>query len=435
MDNRTSPSCADELSWQRLADGEVDADAAELMWHHLSVCDACRSCMAVVQANRRLVSELLGSEDDDPEAGAGAVTRVAEQLRGRTAAQQQPAADSASVPATVVKPAWTLAWWRRRSDTRSTWPRAAVATAALAAMALLVLWLPSAEVTATPDFVLSKAQVSARAWMYQPGKVLRWVIESEIKGHPSMPDGKYRSLWWRSNVEGKRAEILRNYDENNRLSYGRWLKADGRDVYFSSRGVAGKPNLLTIQPSDASLAAVLPSLPVVQQEPVRRYLRESASTPDFRSPLMADRLGEWLVDAAEGRKRNRTIERLTTPEWGTVYYVRGDWRREDNTPWRFGPGVTRFVDEQYIGLTDFRIYRRKTTRYNDRGEAAHVGDARYHGFSETTLAEFRSEDLDFDGPAPAGWTVVRQTPEELAALIARPLKAPATQTPGTKNKQ
>ena len=141
---------------------------------------------------------------------------------------------------------------------------------------------------------------------------------------------------------------------------------------------------------------------------------------------MADRLGEWLVDAAEGRKRNQTLERLSTPEWGTVYYVRGDWRG-DGSPVGFGRNVARFVDEQYIGLTDFRIYRLKETRYNDRGEAIRVEDARYHGFSETTLAEFRAEDLDPDGPMPTEWTVVRLTPEQHAERIARFQKmGPAT---------
>ena len=411
MENKSSPSCADELTWQRLADGEIDPDHAELLWHHLSICEGCRACMASVQADRRFVGELLGTEDDDTDVG-DAVNRV--QLRLGENRAHGSIAGSPKTGATIITsahPRWT---WRVN---RGLWPRLAAA-AALAAVVSIVMWLPSSNVGASPDFVLSRAEVSARAWTYQPGKVLRWVTESEIKGHPSIPDGKYRSLWWRSNVEGNRGEILRNYDEQNRLSYGRWLKADGREVYFSSRGVEEKPNLLTIRPPDASLAALLPSLPAAQQEPVRQYLQQSASTPGYLSHEMADRFGEWLVEAAEGRKRNRTIERLSTPEWGTVYYVRGEWSQDDS-PGGFGRNVSKFVDEQYVGLEDFRIHRRKTTRYNERGEAVHVEDARYRGFGETTIAEFRAEDLDLDGPMPSGWTVVRLTPEQHAERIAR----------------
>ena len=428
MGHRTSPSCADELTWQRLADGEADPDRAELLWHHLSGCEACRACMAAVQSNRRVVSELLGKEDDDSDAGA--VVKRVQLLVQTESSLQPPIAGAETSEAVTPRRARALLAWP--TIPRTLWPRFAAA-ASLAALAVMLLWLPSAKVSATPDFVLSKARVSERAWTYQPGKVLRWVTEADIRGNPYMPDGRYRSLWWRSNVEEQTGEILRKYDDKGQLSMGRWTKADGRVGYFTVR----IPNRLSIEPSDAAFMAVLPSLSPVQQDAVRRHLRERS---DFSSALVQRQaMGDLLVDVAEGQKRNRTLERRTIPEWGTVYYLRGDWSRENTQPWRFEPRVARFVDEQYIGLTDFRPYRRKTTRYNERGEAIQVEDARYLDFGESTLAEFRAEDLDFDGVLPKEWTAQRRTPEQYAELIARQLgarraTADAPKTPATRNK-
>ena len=352
-------------------------------------------------------------------------------LRTDDRREQRPVASSEEGEA----PTWRArALWTWPTMPRALWPRFAAA-ASLAAVAVMVVWLPSANVSATPDFVLDRARVSERSWRYQPGKVRRWVTESDIRGNPLMPDGRYRTLWWQSNVEGQTGEILRRYDEKDRLVFGRWTKSDGRDAYFSD-GDKGSANRLTIHPSPAALGAVLPSLPVVQQDAVRRYLQER---PYFLSPQMQGQsFGDWLVDAAEGRKPNRTIERRTTPEWGTVYYLRSE-RRRDGSQSGFESWVARFVDEQYIGLSDFRPYRRRTTRYNERGDAVHVEDSRVREFSDSTLEEFRAEDLDFDGALPTGWTVVRQTPEQRAAEIARtrsarPATTDAPKPPASRNK-
>ena len=66
---------------------------------------------------------------------------------------------------------------------------------------------------------------------------------------PNLPDGRYRTLRWQSNVSGRTGSLLRKYNREGALVWARWDRPDGSEVVFDVRNADG----ILIYPTTAEM--------------------------------------------------------------------------------------------------------------------------------------------------------------------------------------
>jgi hypothetical protein len=344
--------CASVPDLQLLVDGELDGARLELVHHHVMACDACAALLRTLQGEKAVVRQALGAEDEaQVDLARDAVARVEAALGERR---------------------------RRRSWLRLGLPPAFAAAAAVIALAGgLAMWIVvDPRVDAAPGAILNEARVRENAWMFQPGKVLRWVVDSDLHGNPNLPDGEYRTLQWISNVPGAEASLLRKFNVGGDLVFAAWERPDGTEVVYQP----GRPDPLVVHPQVEVIRAELPRVPVAVRPAFERYLAGRANRDlSTRRTQFAER----FLDAVNARGP-AIIRQVGTPGGGEGYYIRTETDAD-------AAGV-RLITETYIDALTFRRYRLRTLRIRPDG-TRHTEDARWTAFAETTLADFQAHDL------------------------------------------
>lgn len=365
-------ACSDPLLLQRYFDGDLDPAQAELIASHLNDCDACRSDGRRVAEVRAFVQEQLGAEDEgEEEATARAVADIARHVLPVHTARQDVAR-----------------WWRR------TW----MATAALIVMALIVPLFFLSTLDASAAEILEEAAERGRMWMYQPNKVLAWQVDSVSSGIKGVPDGRWRTFFWRSNDSSNITEVSRQINPAGRVEFAYWLHADGSSIAYS-----GRTGVVEIAPSIADTRKELPSLP-----------------PDLQNALSAHLTMRGLNRSLDVNRR-RDIERVNgRTVWisgGSATFSRGIFGRlgevhhiqvvKDNPT----PRAARSVHEYDIDTETLRLLRLKTTIHYHDGQTG-VHDSRWVSFREISAAEFAAQRPD--DILDSGIPVIHLTARDLA---------------------
>lgn len=355
--NWGSGQCPDELTLQLYVEGETDAPAAELIFHHLAQCSACAARLGQMREVKRFCLEQLGEED----------LREAEFTRHvlQTVKAQLPS---------IFPPAPMQATQRFRL-----WQRFAVAAALVLIATIGAVWfLAEQRPGLSAKAVLEEAEMRERLWEFQPGKVLHWVIETDVINSEKLPDGHYRTLHWRSNVPGQAATLLRKYNAQNQLIFARWIKPDGAQiVYRQTKDEA----VGTIYPALATMRAALQDAPPEQRVELEKVFALAHDANDFTVQAEA-----FAKDARQALEQGRLqIVDLSTA--GRVFRI-----RRDNTVTAKDGQALRFEHEHYLSVETFRQARLFTRRSFADGRVA-TEDSRWTVFRESSPEEFAAQEL------------------------------------------
>jgi hypothetical protein len=256
--NNTPPiRCEDELTLQRLLDEELDADASELVFHHLKECARCAAIFHELKELKSLCHGHLGFEDESEAVYSTVVLkRVRDNLDTETAARAMrnasaPAAVSGDrrssesepdIPGTKLhepkrtenRPQFLKAWFR------SVWLRPATVTAVISLVligVLVFMLLPARPVSAAE--LLRKSISAEEAVAARMDQVLRRTVSLEerrlsepgaVATESLQPVTRRRIETWYSAAQ--RLAARRVFDEENRLVAGEWNKADGSRLLY-----------------------------------------------------------------------------------------------------------------------------------------------------------------------------------------------------------
>ncbi len=91
MNNLASGQCPDELTLQLYVEGEVEAPAAELIFHHLARCQTCAHRLGELREHKRFCLERLGEEDEREARATAQVLREVRETIGREVQPNVPA--------------------------------------------------------------------------------------------------------------------------------------------------------------------------------------------------------------------------------------------------------------------------------------------------------------------------------------------------------
>lgn len=355
--NLASEQCPDELELHLYLEGETEAPAAELIFHHLAHCQICAALLGKMRELRRFCIERLGEEELRE---TEFTQRVLQEVKTNLAA------------ATAPQP-------RRRAWPRlNFWNRFSLAAAVVLAVVGGAFWfLAERQPGLSAKAVLEESEMRERLWEYQSSKVLHWVIEQTITNSPTMPDGLYRTLHWRSNVTGQAASLLRKYNQQNQLIFARWDKADGTEVVFrqSKDGAVCK-----VYPSLAVMRATLQGLPAEQRALLEKRFGAGRDLNDFAAAAEATAKSSrqsW----DEGR-----LQIVNTPEDGQVFRIRLE------TPATTNNAQPEWVVERDMSVDTFRMLRLFTRQKLADGQFK-TEDARWTKFREASLEELAANDL------------------------------------------
>ena len=373
-DSPHTGACVEDADLHAALDGELSDAALELVHVHVAGCAECGRRLRAVRDEREQVATLLGQEDErEAEGVLASVARIEHAMAGAS--------------------------YRRSPVGRaSILKRIGLAMATAAGLILALTWQASdADLTAAPGRILDEAMVRENAWMYQPEKVLHWVMEAEISGSLRLADGRYKNRHWMSTVTGAQGELLRKTDASGRLIFAVWRRSDGSVVTYS----IDRSTPLQIEPSNAEIRAQLGSLSAEERQAAQLFLESRQQ--DSETSLQRSRHAKWFVDAANQRG-DVHVERKPTPEGADGYYL----RLEQGPGSQLDRGVVRLVMETYIEAEGFRRYRHRSQREFGDGRLW-IEDARWVKFAETDLADFEANSLtDLLASMPAAKVTVRQ---------------------------
>lgn len=340
--------CVDAESLELLADGELPPSKQYFVQAHLAICGRCRAALDALQEDRQWLRCALGTEDERHADDAESALRRVEAQLAHLSTRSRGA-------------------WRR-------WLR--LAAVLLLGAASILAWThgssPGSVVSAAPGVILDAAYLRGKAWIEQPGKVLHWQVDSTISGSPLLPDGKYRTLHWVSNVPGARGSILRKFDAQGQLVFATWTRDDGSDVAYRR----GAEYELVVHPPPRVIRAQAERLSPADRRKVERYLeRRVREAPE----IQRQRSAEWFVRIARAQA-DATLQQIRTEDGRDAYSIQEDVRPAP-------AGLKRLVIQTFIEADGYRRYRLRTTRERLDG-SDHLEDSRWSGFEETTLEAF-----------------------------------------------
>ena len=374
--------CVDDADLHAALDGELSDAVLELVHVHVAGCAACSARLRAVGDERQQISSLLGQEDENEgEAVLASVARIERAISH--APQRGPV--------------------RRGSILK----RLGLTMAAAAGLVLAFSWPGSdLDVTAAPGRILDEAMVRGNSWMFQPEKVLQWVVELDVTGSSNLADGRYRSNHWFSSVSGAKANLIKRWDATGRLVSVHWQRPDGSVVSYS----ASRSMRLQVEPSEAEIRASLETLSAEERRAANSVIEYRQQQVDVE--FHRGRLATQLVDAASSRGPIHG-EAITTPNGEEGYYIRQEFKSGP----LISPGMSRMVIETFIEAEGFRRYRLRTQREFADGRLW-IEDARWLKFVETNLAELEANTpTDLLASLPSTKVTVKQLAQSRMSVL------------------
>lgn len=291
-------------------------------------------------------------------------------------------------------------------------PAVALSFALLVVVLGVVRW--PAPLAASNEMVMKTAEAVERARRFEPGKVVHWTVETEVRDGKGEPR-RSRLLVWQDNRAPETATIARHHDEDGSLTSANWMRTDGSEVrYNAGEGIEIVPSLAALQEARAGLPADL--VAALDSIIARRQPRSSRE---------ANRLvfADWFVRYT-GIPARGNAEPIETEDCGRVYHVSIDRAYEPAIQ-----GVTRVLIDHYIRVEDYRRCRVHITRFLETGEVE-TQDSRWSDYRIVPASEFEANlpvELLSGGQPPRQLTPQEMAEAELermAALYGQAPRAP-----------
>jgi hypothetical protein len=323
-------------------DGELSLREAGRLRAHLEACWLCRSNAA------RMEAAIAGfMEFESLRANCGAPP-TPESFRARLAR------------ATSAAPS--------RQHWSGKWRVGLGAAGIVAAAATIVMLIPALSVVHA-DAILKESSVREHAWQHQAGKVLCWVDEEELQGNPRLANGRYRTLRWQSNIEGRTGSLIRKYDASGRLVWARWGRTDGSEAVFDPN----KSPTVVIYPSTAEMKdyAARNGHPEWLRSEIRST--ELESHPDLAQQEAIDRF-QRSVGLGQ-------VEQVRLPGFGLVYHIHSR------------PATLRMEIDYYISTETLHRVGLRTVRFAPDGAIIATENSHMVTYRDSSLEEFDRNDL------------------------------------------
>jgi hypothetical protein len=258
----------------------------------------------------------------------------------------------------------------QRTMRRLVWATAALVMGIPAVIALLMV--PRAAVSA--DAILHEANQRRQAWLYQPNKVLRWVVESDMVNNPRHPDGHYRSIHWRNNFPGQTAGLIRRYSSAGQLVWARWDRPDGSEVVFDHF----KSDLVSIHPSVEAVREFANTADPATRQRAENWLARRASQADLELDFQSS-MDSFRRSLADGR-----LSVIYTREMGKVYRVQ--------LSAQLSKGTEHVALERDFEAVTLRLIR-LSSRHTPRDGKVYTEEDQIGQYAEVSLQDFEHSDL------------------------------------------
>lgn len=392
--------CEDDLMLQRFLDEELSPDAAEIVLYHLEKCMSCAEKLQDLKIAKAFCREQFGHEDElESEFTQNALLRIRDRLEIPKAAPSMRRVSSTERIAAFFD--------RFRSKMTSftfNWRVMTVPAALFLVFAGLAVWLaisPSSNISA--EEILSKSEQRTAIWQNQPGKVLHWVVEANYSNQQfGYPDGKYRSLYWQNNTGGKSRQLIRRYDENGKLVWAMWQRADGSVVTFSRF----PEEEIRISPSIEELKAYAAGLEEKSRQTLEKFVasfdRLAQKTQESDSHIKRQDINRW--------SEKGSVQIVHTADIGKIFRVRSVIK-----PYKMEKFI--YGEMEYdIAADSFMRHRLRTVRYYAGGKTA-IEDSRLIEYKETSAADFDAHDLSAEMRQVK--RIAQETPEETLKIATR----------------
>jgi hypothetical protein len=387
------PRCEDEEKLARLLDGELSAEASELIFHHLECCRSCAATFQHMKEEKLFALVELGAEGElEADFTSGSLSRVRERLEAELWAA--PAPRRLTSLGILWRQFWPIsAFWTRRL---------VIGAAIFLALAVFAIWLrwPGAR-DVSADEIITLSRLREKERLHEPGKVFHWVVEEDLVNHRRLPDGHYRSLHWQNNIAGETASIIRRYDDRDRLVWARWIKPDGTEVVFDGRA----HDELRINPGQEEIMLYALRLPADLKSRVEERLK--------KSPLYTDpaRRYQHQLDFINRALKDGVAQIVQAPEVGRTFRVHREFR--DRTAQ--GIFIRGAIEEDYDAETLRRFHLKSTRYYPDGRDAIEI--AHWSQLTETTSEDFAAHDLR--DVIPLARHTVNVTPAEWVQMMLK----------------
>lgn len=386
--------CEDDLMLQRFVDEELSPDTAEIVLYHVEKCVSCGERLQNLKIVKAFCREQLGREDEfESEFTQNALLRVRSRLDiPKAAATPQNIGSTGRIAAFFDRLRSRIAGFAVG------WRMVTVPAGLFLVFAGLVVWFaisPSSNISA--DEILSESERRTLIWRKQPDKVLHWVTESIFSNHLSgLPDGKYRSLYWKNNTGGKSFMLTRIYDESGTLIWAKWKRTDGADIYFNHF----PQDEIKIYPTTAVLRAYAARLDEKSRQTLENYVglsdQPAQMNPETSLQTKQKSLTKWFDRG--------NVQIVQIADIGKVFRIRRVF--EPRSADKFTHGEM----EHDIAADTFMTHRHRETSYFPDGKTA-VEDSQIMFYRETSVEDFNAHDLTAEMRQVK--RIVQITPEEV----------------------
>ena len=229
------------------------------------------------------------------------------------------------------------------------WPR--LALAGLMAMVVIGIWIYT-DRGLSAKAILEESEKQAISWEFELGTVKHWTSEVETTGFATRPDGKYRSYFWRSNIEGQGASLIVHRDLDGNIEWGQFLQPDGSQVLFNSRASDGK---LKIYPGYAELEAAKAGVDEPSRQAIHRYIEYVKGLTD------PNKLAENRLNYVRRMYDRGVVSREDRPDIGKVLVMKFQPSSESEIPKQL---ITfeqifevRDIDHMQIGMRNTKNFK------------------------------------------------------------------------------
>lgn len=370
MKDNVAGNHPDDASLLAFLDGELDSGERAEVDGHLRACWSCQSRFRALQADIDAfleAREWLGGAEAETSPGqvASFERRLSAHQARRTPLFPEAARLGRFLARVASRPGQVLPGLAA--------PAVALSFALLVAVLGVVRW--PAPLGASNEMVMRTAEAVDRARRLEPGKVVHWTIETEVRRDDRDEPRRSRLLVWQDNRAQETSTVARRHEQDFSLTSANWMRPDGSEVrYTAGESVEIVPSLAALQEARAKLPADL--VPALDRVIARRQPR---SNREANRLVFAD----WFVRFT-GVPARGTAEPIETGDCGRVYHVSVERAYEPAIQ-----GVTRVVIDHYIRVADYRRCRVHMTRLFESG-AIETQDSRWSEYRVVPPSEFEA---------------------------------------------
>ncbi|MEK7723414.1 MAG: hypothetical protein AAB336_03630 [Acidobacteriota bacterium] len=224
--------------------------------------------------------------------------------------------------------------------------------------------------------ILEEAEIKKLTWQFEPGKIKHWVWEETFKNSPRTADGRYVSHHWSNNLGERRETLILKYNQQGKLSWGKWGRNDGSEVLFD----IDNTDRLKVFPSFDIIRHKMPSLSSDEQYVLQKHLEKEQKSAEVQKAAQSE--VNWMMsNYREEKVKTHDVEGKTS----ISIFLKSD------NPTQGGRATGMEREINFDQNTFQKSYDRLTYFLKDGG--LWTEEARRISSEEATLEEFENNDL------------------------------------------